>query len=270
MTSVARRSGPARHAGAEAYPGPRQAPSAPRPGPVTPSAGETDARSAQEPPRPGRRARLAGGHHRRRPRGHRAVVAQHARRTRARRLADRRGRDPGPALRVRCGRPGRADVAAAAARAGPGHRPAGPLARHGRPVRRQPGGRARPAHRVGLRGHGAHRRGERVGHAAHPVPGRADGDRGRLPAARRRHRLDARRPAAGPLRDVVLPAPVHLPGDCPGVQSPAGRRRVVRRQPGRAVLVVRDVPDGARAGAVVPGRGPASLVPQAPLRGRSG
>ena len=94
--------------------------------------------------------------------------------------------------------------------------------------------------------------------AAHPVPGRADGDRGRVPAARHRHRLDARRPAAGPLRDVVLPAPVHLPGDRPGVQPPARRRRGVRQQPGRAVLVVRDVPDGARPGAVVPGRGPAA------------
>ena len=232
--------------------------------------GQAGARPAGEPPGPGRRARRAGGHHRRRGHGHRPVVAQHTRRPRARRLADRRGRSPRPALRVRRGGPGRADVAAAAAGAGPGHRQAGPLARHGRAVHRQPGGGARPAHRVGLRGHRARQRGERERDAAHPVPGRADGHRGRVPAARHRDRLDARRPPPGALRDVVLPAPVHLPGDRAGVQPPARRRRGVRQQPGRAVLVVRDVPDGARPGAVVPVRRPAAVLPQAPLRGRSG
>src|ERR1035438_3137655 len=80
----------------------------------------------------------------------------------------------------------------------------------GRPVRRLRGDRARLAHHLGLRRPGAYRRADRVGGACHPVPGRADGDRGRLLAARRRHRLDARGPSPAALRDLVLPAPVHL------------------------------------------------------------
>ena len=60
MTSVARRSGPARKAGAEAYPGPRQAPPAPRPGPPRrPQARPEPAGPGNRPARVGPRGVLA-------------------------------------------------------------------------------------------------------------------------------------------------------------------------------------------------------------------
>ena len=59
MTSVARRSGPARHAGAEAYPGPRREP-APRPAPSRrPPARPAPARPGNRPARVGARGVLA-------------------------------------------------------------------------------------------------------------------------------------------------------------------------------------------------------------------
>src|SRR5260370_24578819 len=60
VTGVARRSGPARHAGAEAYPGPRQAPTAPRPGPSRrPQARPMPVRPNNRPGRIGARGLLA-------------------------------------------------------------------------------------------------------------------------------------------------------------------------------------------------------------------
>ena len=61
--------------------------------------------------------------------------------------------------------------------------------------------------------------------AADELPGRDGGDRGRLAARRRRHQLGARGAAQAALRDLVLPALLHLPGDRPRVQPPVRGRR---------------------------------------------
>ena len=181
------------------------------------------------PARPGDRPADPAGagalpHRPRRGRRHRPVVAQHPAADRHRRPAHRRGRRARPARRVRVRRPGRADGPAAAAGEGHRHRPARPLARDGRPLRHHPGLRPRPADRLGLRGLRPREGDERDRHAADDLPGRADGDRRLVPAARRGRLLGPRRAPPPEVRDLVLRAPVHLPGDRARVQPPVRRR----------------------------------------------
>ena len=82
-------------------------------------------------------------------------------------------------------------------------------------------GRARRADHLGLRGHGARRRRQRdARRCSLSYPDVLMATVGRVPAASRRHRVGTGRPAAAALRDVVLPAPLHLPGHRPRVQPP--------------------------------------------------
>ena len=120
-----------------------------------------------------------------RSRGDRPVVAEHAPADYHRRPDHGRGRRARPARRVRVRRPGRADGPAAAAGEGHRLRPARPLARDGRPLRHHAGLRPRPADRLGLRGLRAREGDERDRDAADDLPGRADGHRRVVPAARR-------------------------------------------------------------------------------------
>ena len=102
--------------------------------------------------------------------------------------------------------------------------------------------RPRPADHLGLRGHGAHRRRQPDRDAADQLPRRADGDRRRPAVRRRRDRLGPRRAPADALRDLVLPALLHLPRHRAGVQPPVRHRRRLHDQPAGPGGVVGDVP----------------------------
>ncbi len=103
----------------------------------------------------------------------------------------------------------------------------------GRPVHGQPRRRARPADHLGLRGHRAHRRREPDQDAAAQLSGRAHGDARRIAARRRRRGLGTRGAAADAVRDLVLPALLHLPRGRAGVQPSVRHRRRLHRQPRR-------------------------------------
>ena len=70
------------------------------------------------------------------------------------------------------------------------------------------------------------------------LSGRADGHRRRAAARRRRRRLGARRAPPDALRDLVLPALLHLPGGRAGVQPPVRDRRRLHDEPAARVAVV--------------------------------
>ena len=187
----------------------------------------------------GARGTGAGRHRRRSRRRARTVVGRHAPRVRAWRRADRCRPDLRPVRRLRSGRPGRADGQAAAA--GTRHRlgPAGPLARRGRQVRRLYSGDPRAADHLGIRRDRAHRAGLGDRHAAAQLPGRAHGHRRGTPAGGHRHHVGSRGTPPHALRNLVLPALLHVPGDRARVQPPVRRRRPVHHQPVRPLRLVR-------------------------------
>ena len=83
-------------------------------------------------------------------------------------------------------------------------------------------------------------------------------------------RVRPRRPAAAALRDVVLPALLHLPGGRARVQPPVRRRRGVHDEHRRAGRLVRPV-RGRRGGhRLVPVRHPGPAGAAAPAAGHGG
>ena len=111
-----------------------------------------------------------------------------------------------------------------------------------------------PADHLGVRGHRAHRRGPPDRDAAAELSGRADGDRRRPAPRRRRRRLRPRRPPPDALRDLVLPAPLHLSGDRAGVQPPVRHRRGLHERPAGPGRLVRAVRRRRRPAGLVPVR----------------
>ncbi len=194
--------------GSKSGPMPTQRPACPgsglrrrpgRSGPAGASLRLISAGAGAVPHRPGR-----GGRHRP------VVCAAPCRPTDHRRPDHRRWRRARPGRRVRVRRPGRAD--------GPGCQAAGEGHRHptGSPAGTAMGGRyvitlvsgPRPARSVlGLRGLRPREGDERDRHAADDVPGRADGHRRLVPAARRGRLLGPGRAPPPVVRDLVLRSP---------------------------------------------------------------